>query len=403
MHKKKENKKRLSVHNEEYYAMFDLRNLNHSTMIFTGGRRVESLNGLWHYVADQYDEGLRNNWYMLSEEKENRKQLPWDYHTGEGELTSLPGCWNLINPRYYYFEGSIWYSKKFSIKPLHNGERMFLHIGAANYETMIFLNSMFLGSHRGGSNPFFVELTDNLKQENVLTIRVNNTRSRDRVPMLSTDWFNWGGLYRDIELICAPSVFIKDFRMYLVPDDLFSNIAFTVVISDNTVEDTVTLNITELGINEKFSVKEGICSETFQAHPQLWSPHNPKLYDVEVTFRDDRIDDRVGFRQITVRDREILLNGKPVYLCGISVHEDDVRLGKASNRHDIIRRYRHAKELGCNFVRLAHYPHHELAARMADEMGLLLWEEIPIYWSINFKNQATCNDPGISWNREAIV
>jgi beta-glucuronidase len=392
MFKKKKNKKRLSIHNEGYHAGFDLRNLNHNTMIFIGGRKVETLNGLWHYVVDQYDEGLRNNWYLLSGKKEKGEQLPRDYHTDEGALTSVPGCWNVMKPHYLYFEGSVWYSRKFGMKHLQKGERIFLRIGAAHYETMIFLNTAFLGSHCGGSTPFFVELTDHLKQENVLTIRVNNTRNRDRVPALSTDWFNRGGLYRDIELIRVPSVYIKDFTLYLVPDNLFSHIAFTVVVSDNTVRDTVSLTIPELGINGKFSLKDGICSETIRAHPILWSPDNPKLYDIEVTLGDDRICDRVGFRQITVNEREILLNGKPVFLCGISVHEDDVRLGKSSNAHDIMRRYRHAKALGCNFIRLAHYPHHELAARMADEAGLLLWEEIPVYWAINFKNQATCND-----------
>lgn len=381
-----------SIHDEEYYAKFDKRNLNHTTMICTCGRKTEKLNGLWHYAVDQYDVGLRDNWHLPKGINEEGEQVPWDFHPEQGELTFLPGCWNLIKPLYFYFEGCIWYSRKFLYKPVYKQERVFLRIGAANYDTKIYLNTEFLGSHYGGSTPFFVEVTGKLEQENNLLICVNNTRTPDRVPMRNTDWFNWGGLYRDIELVRVPQFFIRDFKIHLVPDNTFSRVAFSVEVSDRSAGDAVTLKIPELNINQEFRLKNGVCNGTIVVHPELWSPDNPKLYDTEVLFRDDKVSDRVGFRQITVKDTEILLNGKPIFLCGISVHEDDVHLGKASNREDILRRYQHARELGCNFLRLAHYPHHELAARLADEMGFLLWEEIPVYWAIDFSNPATYAD-----------
>ncbi|MBN2532895.1 MAG: hypothetical protein JXB88_08390 [Spirochaetales bacterium] len=392
MEKKQKGNFESSIHNEEYYTRFDKRNLNHTTMICTCGRKTEKLNGLWHYTVDQYDVGLRDNWHLPKGINKDGEQPPWDFHPEQGETAILPGCWNVIKPQYFYFEGCVWYSRKFLYKPLRKQERVFLRIGAANYDTKVFLNTEFLGNHYGGSTPFFVELTGKLKQENELLLCVNNARTVDRVPMRNTDWFNWGGLYRDIELIRTPDIFIKDFKIYLVPDDTFSRIAFSVEVSDKSIHDSVTLTIPELKITEEFALTNGIYNGTIAANPGLWSPDNPKLYDMEVCFRDDMVSDRAGFRQITVKDTEILLNGRPLFLCGISVHEDDVFMGKASSRDDLQRRYEHARELGCNFLRLAHYPHHELAARMADEMGFLLWEEIPVYWAIDFANPVTYGD-----------
>jgi beta-glucuronidase len=102
--------------------------------------------------------------------------------------------------------------------------------------------------------------------------------------------------------------------------------------------------------------------------------------------------DRVGFREIRREGRSILLNGRPLWLRGVCVHEDDVVLGRASTEADVRRRFRHARALGCNALRLAHYPHHERVAQIADEEGMLLWEEIPVYWAIDFGNPLTYAD-----------
>jgi beta-glucuronidase len=190
----------------------------------------------------------------------------------------------------------------------------------------------------------------------------------------------------------VPPDFIKDFQIYLVPNNTFNEIALSVTVSDETAQDEVRVQLPELGIDQPLTLTNGHIEATFHAAPELWSPEHPRLYEVDVIFRDDRLSDKIGFRQISVKGTEILLNGKPSFLRGISVHEDDCCMGKASSKEDILRRFRHAKELGCNFMRLAHYPHHELAAKLADEAGLLLWEEIPVYWAIAFDNPATYKD-----------
>jgi beta-glucuronidase len=304
----------------------------------------------------------------------------------------LPGCWNVIRPEYFYFEGSCWYSRHFTYLPVARGERVFLRVGAANYDAHVFLNKRHLGNHYGGSTPFCVELTERLAGDNLIQLCVNNVRTLDRVPMRHTDWFNWGGVYRDLELFRVPLDFIKDFKIYLVPDGGYNSIAAEIEASDDKAAGEALLSIPELSIKEKIRVKNGKGKAVIDAKPELWSPARPKLYDVTLEFLDDKVSDRVGFREISVKGTDIRLNGQPLYLRGICAHEDDVVLGKATSGEDIERRFAHARELGCNFMRLAHYPHDELAARIADEIGLLLWEEIPVYWAIDFANPAVYAD-----------
>ena len=84
--------------------------------------------------------------------------------------------------------------------------------------------------------------------------------------------------------------------------------------------------------------------------------------------------------------------GKEIFLKGISCHEESVENGKALSIDEIRENLKIAKELGCNFVRLAHYPHSRETARLADELGMMLWEEIPVYWAIDFGNPETFAD-----------
>ena len=117
LQKKRSGNYEASIHNEKYYSEFDIRNLNNTTMIYSNNRETEKLNGQWYYVVDQYDVGLRDNWHNPRELNEHGVQPPWDYHTEQGELTNLPGCWNVINPKYFYFEGCVWYSRTFTYNP----------------------------------------------------------------------------------------------------------------------------------------------------------------------------------------------------------------------------------------------------------------------------------------------
>ena len=128
-----------------------------------------------------------------------------------------------------------------------------------------------------------------------------------------------------------------------------------------------------------------------KASPERWSPENPKLYEVRVETPTDTISDKVGFRTIETKGHDILLNGERVFLKGICIHEEKPsgKGGRAFSEEDARTTLGWAKELGCNFVRLAHYPHNENMVRMAEEMGIMVWSEIPVYWTIDWENPIT--------------
>ena len=379
------------LHDEGYEKPFDQRNLGSDGMVFTRNRDRQSLNGTWTFTIDRFDTGLRQHWYRDCHLPAEGRAAPWDYDVHNGETIEVPSCWNFLRPEYFHYEGTAWFGKHFAHAAERAGERVMLRLGASHYDTKVFLNGRFLGNHLGGSTPFFIELTDQLQDENWLFLAVNNERRLDRVPMRHTDWFNYGGVFRDVELIRLPEVYIKDFFVRLLPDRGFEALEVSVILSE-VADGEAALSIPELGIDQSLPVTTGKGAAVIKAAPLLWHPETPKLYDVSLRFGEDLVTDRIGFREIRTDGQTILLNGEPIRLRGICAHEDDHEHGRVSDDRDIRRRFAHAKELGCNFMRLAHYPHHERAAEIADEVGIMLWEEIPVYWSIAFENEATFAD-----------
>lgn len=360
-------------------------------MIYDRFRKKESLNGHWHYAVDQYDTCIRAKWYEEHYCDEGGNSLPVDFSFDEWEMMTLPCCFNTFSDLYKLYDGSMIFTRKFLYARQKDDERMILKIGAANYLCRVFLNKKYVGMHRGGSTPCYFDLTDLLEHENRILIQVDSTRRNNQVPALDTDWFNYGGIYRDIELIRVPKVHVKEFKIALEPDSNFKKIRAFVRMSEE-ITGTAILTIRELGIEKKIPVRGGKGELLFDAEPEVWSPENPKLYDVELSCEGDEVRDRVGFREIRVKGMDIVLNGKPVFLHGISCHEDSVPNGKALTDEERIENIRIARELGCNFMRVAHYPHHERMAQLADELGILLWEEVPVYWNIHFDSEDTYQD-----------
>jgi beta-glucuronidase len=122
----------------------------------------------------------------------------------------------------------------------------------------------------------------------------------------------------------------------------------------------------------------------------LWSPQAPKLHRIEIALETDKVTDRIGLRAIETRGADILLNGQPIFLRGISAHEESVlHPGRAFGEADARATLGLIKKLNGNFIRLAHYPHDEAIVRVADEMGILVWSEMPIYWGIAWSNPKT--------------
>ena len=378
------------LHDEDYARPF-LRHLaTAETLVALSGRKALSLDGEWRMTLDLFDEGLRQRWFELDETPPSQWATPRDYEIEAGECVHVPSCWNVLKPEWFHFEGAAWYTRWLDWEPGEAAERVILSFGAANYAAFVFLNGAYLGGHQGGSTPFCVEASAHIKPgRNRLQVYVENRRRHDRVPMHHIDWFNYGGLYREVALLRLPQVFIRNASASLTPDG--AAVHFRLSASE-PVSGMAELEIAELGLRASMRVESGRGEVTVPVSLTRWSPAEPKLYEVRVAFAGDIVIERIGFRTIETRGTEILLNGEPIWLKGICVHEDDLEHGKVSTEADIRRRFRHAKELGCNFLRLTHYPHHELTARIADEEGLLLWAEIPVYWAIDFSNPATLAD-----------
>ena len=165
-------------------------------------------------------------------------------------------------------------------------------------------------------------------------------------------------------------------------------------LNGNKLHQKFTVRIPEARISRDFTTDEnGYAEINFNADLTLWSPNNPKLYDVAIEAETDRVQDQIGFRSIETRGTEILLNGRPIFLRGVCLHEEaPFRGGRAYSREDAQTLLGWAKELGCNFVRLAHYPHNEFMVKEADRLGIMVWSEIPVYWTILWENSATLDN-----------
>ena len=197
----------------------------------------------------------------------------------------------------------------------------------------------FLGLHRGNSTPFCVELTGALRPgANRLLIGVDNTRLSDGVPMRHFDWFNYGGLHREVTLLDLPAIFIRAWSVALVPGSGFARLRVGVALSD-PIDGAAVLNIPTIGISAEVPIAAGRGVLELAAAPALWSPERPLLHDLRLRFGEDEVRDRVGFREIAVRGHDILLNGRSIRLRGIAVHEDDLALGRVTTEADLRRRF----------------------------------------------------------------
>ncbi|MBR4817283.1 MAG: beta-glucuronidase [Bacteroidales bacterium] len=364
------------------------------------GRSTTCLDGNWKYIVDVYNTGAmdyranpvpdRSSFFADRSFYSDQTKLV-EYDFDYAKEMAVPGDWNTQRPELYYYEGAVWYRTKFEVKP-RLGKRYFIYFGAANYQTVVGLNGRRIGSHEGGFTPFNFEVTDRLQDgANSLVVNVDNTRRMDGVPTVNSDWWNYGGITRSVYLVETPQTFIREYSVQLKKGSQ-SVIAGWVRLDGPDVSAAVTVSIPELKVSRTVSADaSGVARFEIDAKPVLWCPENPKLYDVTLSSGEDKVSDRIGFRTIETRGDRILLNGKEVFCKGISIHEESI--GGAGGRANSVEHARallsEAKAMNCNFVRLAHYPHNENMIRAAEEMGIMVWSEIPVYWTISFDNPDT--------------
>ncbi|MDD5258563.1 MAG: glucodextranase DOMON-like domain-containing protein [bacterium] len=369
----------------------------------------------------------------LEQESKGRHLAAFDDSAWENKV--IPGVENPAPDRY---ESGVWYRRNFEISKENEGKHLRLVFLAANYFTDVWVNGTWIGCHEGGYTPFVLDLTPYVKfgEKNSLAVRVDNipwvpSGNRDQrnltVPCYIGDWWNYGGIKRDVYIEICPAINIvrTDIRTKPVSPEK-AQLSANVVI-DNRSEIDVTLKVevfiykaklTEKNIMAE-SAKDIIdlsrplsvwgeqnteltalgkdtvaCTFTLSADwPELWTPAQPNLYVLQVKIYDlknkqlvDKYYTQFGIREFTINKEKaaILLNGEPLKLNGLARHEvypgSEEVPGKKSPQQIIYNDLMLIKEANCNFIRTAHYPNHPFTQVMADRLGLVVWEEIPVYW-----------------------
>ena len=377
-----------------------------------------SLNGEWNYIVDVQEEGYydyRMNvtpWGFFVNAKPQRPEDLVEYDFDKSPTMHIPGDWNTQDERLFFYEGTVWLKTSFKAVPMQDS-RTLLYFGAVNYDCHVWVNGKKAGHHVGGFTPFNFDVSDLLKDgDNVVIVKVDNKRHAEDVPTLIFDWWNYGGITRDVKLVKVAPVYLEYYSLQYEKVKSSKGkkvkeegvIAFSAHLNKKEAGHEVKVFIPELKIKKTFTTDAEGTIQSFKfkvpsSKLKLWSPENPKLYQVQLSLSPSlggsqgeacTIVDSIGFRTIETRGKQILLNGQPIFLKGISIHEEKPNGGGRANCIDDARTLLSwAKELGCNYVRLAHYPHNETMVREAERMGIMVWSEIPCYWTIAWKNQAT--------------
>ncbi|WP_319501293.1 glycoside hydrolase family 2 TIM barrel-domain containing protein [uncultured Draconibacterium sp.] len=375
----------------------DIVSNNNSLLVNVEGRNSFSLDGKWDAIVDQQEIGFYNYRYKESDDGwfiNRQVQEPSDlieYNFNEARKLNVPDDWNTQAADLLRYEGTIWYRKVFNYDKQQD-KRYYLYFGAVNYEANVYLNGEKIGSHEGGFTPFNFEVTDKLKNgENFVVVKVDNKRKREALPTVIFDWWNYGGITRSVHLIEAPQTFIHNYSIQLDPDNN-NQIKGWVKLNGPKSQQNIKMQIPELSIDKSLQTNSAGYAEFSVPVKNItyWNPEIPKQYAVDWNAETDAITEPVGFRSIETDGYDILLNGESIFLRGICMHEESpFGGGRSTNADEASVLFGWAHDMNCNFLRLAHYPHNEHTIRTANEMGILLWSEIPVYWTILWKNQQT--------------
>src|SRR5579872_3945164 len=360
-------------------------------------RAQTTLDGPWHYIADPLREGWGSNpaHASLNGYAKNAHYVPGgplvQYDFSRSPTLNVPGDWNSQRESLFYYEGMLWYQRDFTAHPKPH-THLFLHFGSVNYAATVFVNDQQVCAHEGGFTPFDCEITSAVKDgDNFVVVAVDDQRLQERVPTVRFDWWNYGGITRPVSLVEVPESYIDDYSVQLKRDSTDAIEGYVHIVGAAAGEH-VTMRIPDLHVDLNATTDANGRAEFSSAAQglELWSPEHPRLYQVEFSAGEDRLTDDIGFRTVEVQGDQILLNGKPIFLRGVSYHDEaPYRSGRSWSEQDAQTLLGWAHDLHCNFVRMTHYPHTENEYRLADKLGILVWSEIPVYWAIDWTNPDT--------------
>ncbi len=354
--------------------------------------------------------GLNDNWKFHKGGTEYANTPDFDDATWQ--RVNLPHTWNAQDPfddDQTYFRGIGWYRKTFQLDPASKTKKVFLLFEGAYQVTDVYVNGDFAGEHKGGFTAFPFDITPYLNREknaeNVIAVQVNSAHN-NFIPPLSIGYALYGGIYRKAWLVATNDLHFSE----------INNNAQGVFISTPEVnEQSASVKVKTSVINESQSKrtfqfvntifdKDGNSVKSFSkeisldagskvaitdsttgiANPHLWSPEDPYLYKIETQLIEDgkvidEVTNPIGFRWFHFDPQNgFFLNGKKYVLHGTNRHQDHQGKGDALSDEDHIRDMHIIKNMGVNFLRLAHYPQAPEVLRLADQLGIIIWEEIPV-------------------------
>lgn len=338
----------------------------------TESRMVFDLNGVWNFCL------------MNGEAKGEIMPMP------------VPSSYNDIYTGRDFADhvGNLYYRRTFTVSSRMLEKRLFLRFGSVTHKAEVWLNGTCLGKHSGGFLPFSFEITEAARAgENELEVIVNNIVDETTLPagrmvhqkfpglpeeihnLPNFDFYNYSGIMRPVCLYTAPESYIEDISIYGKMDGSF----YWDVKANG--EGTVSVRLLDAAGNE-VAAGEGFKGTGRIDQVQLWEPGHPVLYSLEVTLtgsdgEKDTYTEVFGFREVSIRDCRIHLNGKPVYLKGFGKHEDSPVHGRGFDMAYNVKDIGLLKWIGANSFRTSHYPYCEEMLQLCDREGILVIDEAP--------------------------
>lgn len=311
--------------------------------------------------------------------------------TSEGwEEVTLPHTWNaedVMDQAPGYRRNLSWYAKTLDLDEIKSGDRYFLYFEGSNIQTKVFVNNKLVKEHVGGYVGFRAELTSAIKSgANHIMVSVDNGYDRQVIPSQKADFFIYGGIVRDVWLEKSGPVFID--KIKISTPQVSEKLASTAieVVLNGEIQSGQKLSIQALKPNGKVLLSKDIpidqktINYAFDTRkPELWDLTDPKLYTLKLSIAEnDAVEEEFGYRWFEFKENgPFYLNGKRVLLKGTHRHEETAGLGAAMpnqmHRSDI----KTIKDMGGNFVRLGHYPQDPEVYKACNELGILVWDELP--------------------------
>ena len=359
---------------------------------------AEKRNNKINNVSGRQSIDINETWFYLEDDIQNITDL---YQTAkQWKKVNLPHTWNTtdaLDQEPGYRRSTGWYEKEIYIPLLNDNPVLQIHFEGVNMKGEVFVNGMAAGKHTGGFVGFDVDITPFVKkgEKNIILVKADNSYDPFVVPSQKSDFILYGGITRNVRLNILPRTYFEKLLVQtpeVTVKKATTKVQLRLLSHKNakyTVEGIVKDNKGRTVADKKITINVQTGYETIEllfpeiSKPVLWSPSSPALYTVECTLNEngkviDNISDRIGYRWFEFKEHgAFFLNGERLLLRGTHRHEELSGYGNALpdslHRKDIAM----IKEMGANFVRLAHYPQALEVYRACDELGLLVWDENP--------------------------